>query len=172
MRQASRRKHHYIYKITRFDGKYYIGLHSTDNLDDGYFGSGKYLWNSIRKYGKEAHTKEIIEFLPDRNSLKIREAEIVNEECVRDSLCMNLKLGGEGGWDHITDNEGRRRGGITASHAIIDFVRSDEGREQSRQKMNRLHEDGIVKFDNFKGKKHSQETRDRISKAMKLKRAN
>jgi len=64
------KKFHYIYKITRNDGKYYIGLHSTDNIDDGYFGSGKRLRYSIRKHGKEAHTKEIIEFLPSREELK------------------------------------------------------------------------------------------------------
>lgn len=34
--RADERKFHYIYKITRFDGKYYIGMHSTDDLDDGY----------------------------------------------------------------------------------------------------------------------------------------
>lgn len=91
------KKFHYIYKITRFDGKYYIGLHSTDNLDDGYFGSGLKITRSIKKYGKDAHTKEIIEFLPNREDLKKREAEIVNEECISDPLCMNIALGGTGG---------------------------------------------------------------------------
>lgn len=104
MRQAERRKFHYIYKITRNDGsgKYYIGMHSTDDLEDDYFGSGKILWRSIKKYGKEVHSKEILEFLPSRAELRAREKELVSEEIVNDPLCMNLKLGGEGGWDHIT----------------------------------------------------------------------
>ena len=38
-RRVDQRKYHYIYKITRDDGKYYIGLHSTDDLDDGYLPS-------------------------------------------------------------------------------------------------------------------------------------
>lgn len=103
MKQAERRKFHYIYKITRTDGsgKYYIGMHSTDDLEDGYFGSGRLLWKSIKKHGREKHVKEILEFLPSRKELKERERVLVNEEIVNDPLCMNLKLGGEGGWDHL-----------------------------------------------------------------------
>ena len=103
-KRADQRKFHYIYKITRTDGsgKYYIGLHSTDDLDDGYFGSGTYLWHSINKHGKEKHSMEIIEFHESRTAVKLRERELVNEELLKDPLCMNKKLGGEGGWDHIT----------------------------------------------------------------------
>ena len=40
----SKYKYNFIYKITNLlSGKMYVGLHSTDNLDDGYFGSGVYL---------------------------------------------------------------------------------------------------------------------------------
>ena len=95
--RAKNRKFHYIYKITRFDGAYYIGMHSTDNLEDGYFGSGQRLWKSINYHGKDKHTKEILEFLPDRESLAAREKELVRRELLEDRLCMNLSLGGEGG---------------------------------------------------------------------------
>jgi hypothetical protein len=98
MKRADQRKHHYIYRIVRHDGKYYIGLHSTDDLDDGYFGSGKLLWRSIKKHGKDKHSKQIVEFLPSRALLKAREAEIVNEELLGDALCLNLKVGGDGGF--------------------------------------------------------------------------
>ena len=112
MTRADQRKFHYIYKITRNDGsgKYYIGMHSTDDLEDGYFGSGKVLWHSINRHGKEMHSKEILEFLPSRHDLKMRERELVNEEIVNDPLCMNLKLGGEGGWDHITPEQRAKAG--------------------------------------------------------------
>jgi len=92
-------KIHYIYKTTCIvTGKYYIGMHSTFNEDDSYIGSGKRLWYSIRKHGKENHVKEIVEYCLDRSSLKVREKEIVNEELLNDKMCMNLKLGGEGGF--------------------------------------------------------------------------
>lgn len=95
-RRAQDRTYHYIYKITRDDGKFYYGLHSTDNLDDGYFGSGMRLSRSIKKYGKDRHTKEIIEFLPSREAVKTREREIVNAELLKNEECMNLSLGGQG----------------------------------------------------------------------------
>lgn len=98
MQRADKRKYHYIYKITRFDGKYYIGMHSTSDLEDGYFGSGKLITRSIKKYGVDKHSKEILEFVSDRISLKEREKELITEEIVNDPLCMNLQLGGGGGF--------------------------------------------------------------------------
>lgn len=95
--RAENRKFHYIYKITRFDGLYYIGLHSTDNLEDGYFGSGTRLAKSLAYHGKEKHSKEILEFLPSRKAVKDREAELVSESTLKDPLCMNLCKGGQGG---------------------------------------------------------------------------
>jgi len=95
----SARKYHFIYKTTcTLNDKYYIGMHSTNKLDDGYLGSGKRLRYSIRKYGIENFKCEILEFLPDRVSLANKEREIVNEEMLKDSNCLNLKPGGFGGF--------------------------------------------------------------------------
>ena len=91
------KKIHYIYKTTcLISNRYYIGLHSTNNLDDGYMGSGKRLRYSIRKHGTENHIKEILEILPTREELVLREIEIVTKELVDDKSCMNLVLGGGG----------------------------------------------------------------------------
>jgi hypothetical protein len=96
------KKYHYIYRTTcQITGKFYIGMHSTDNLEDGYLGSGKILGYSIGKHGRENHKREIVEFVENREALKLREAEIVNEELLAHPLNINLKYGGEGGWDHI-----------------------------------------------------------------------
>jgi hypothetical protein len=46
--------------------KYYIGMHSTNDLNDGYVGSGKRLWFSINYHGKENHACEILEYCKDR----------------------------------------------------------------------------------------------------------
>ena len=93
-RRADQRKFHYIYKIIRDDGRYYIGMHSTDDIDDGYFGSGKKITRSVKKHGLEKHTKEILEFLPTREALRLREEQLVTEEVVNDPMCMNIATGG------------------------------------------------------------------------------
>tara|TARA_R110000868_G_scaffold76573_6_gene220174 strand:- start:8722 stop:9138 length:417 start_codon:yes stop_codon:yes gene_type:complete len=94
-----RKKLHFIYKITHTkSGKYYIGMHSTFNIDDGYMGSGKKIKESVNKYGEDKHTKEIIQYVDSRKSLVTLEAELVTEEIVSDKLCLNMKNGGHGGF--------------------------------------------------------------------------
>jgi len=45
---------HYNYITTNnINGKQYIGAHSTNNIDDGYLGSGLLITRAKKKYGKE-----------------------------------------------------------------------------------------------------------------------
>ena len=107
------KKYHFIYKTTCIKTwRFYIGMHSTDKLEDGYVGSGQRLWHSIRYHGIENHKMEILEFCQDRGSLSIREREIVNEDLLGNSNCMNLCLGGEIGF---TDDQ-RSKGAINANN--------------------------------------------------------
>lgn len=89
--------HHIIYKTTcTATGKWYIGVHSTDVLDDGYLGSGIRLTNSVRKHGRTAHVREVLEQLPTREAAIRREAELVTAETLVLPGCMNLRVGGQG----------------------------------------------------------------------------
>ena len=120
--------HHYIYKtVCIVNGKFYIGMHSTSNLDDNYIGSGKRLWYSINKHGRENHEREILEFLEDRNFLKIRERELVNEGLLQDPLCMNLIKGGEGGRGF---DKGTNKGFVTVKDELGNFfkIKKDDPR--------------------------------------------
>ena len=140
--------HHYIYKTTcKVTGRYYIGMHSTSNLEDDYIGSGKRLWNSIRKHGIENHEREILEFCSDRIALKTREAELINEELLNDKMCMNLKLGGEGGW--IVNKEWAAAGGRAAQKVIWtdEFKKriSDNTRKMNNERWKDIQNKNIAK---------------------------
>ena len=87
--------YHYFYRITNeINGKVYYGIHSTDNLDDGYMGSGKLIMNAVKKYGRENFTKDIIMFFDSRNKLSEYEKQFVNEKLINDPNCYNLIRGG------------------------------------------------------------------------------
>ena len=50
---------HFIYKTIHISGKYYIGRHSTKNINDGYLGSGRWV-KSIKE--KSNLSREILEY--------------------------------------------------------------------------------------------------------------
>lgn len=95
MKRASQKSFHFLYRtVCLVTGRWYIGIHSTDDMGDGYLGSGRQVSNSIRKHGKENHTREIIELCPSRAFLCEREECVVTHEMISDPLCMNLIKGG------------------------------------------------------------------------------
>lgn len=88
-------KYHYFYKITnKINNHYYYGVHNTDNLDDGYMGSGKRLKYAYEKYGIENFSKEILKFFETSKEAFQYESEIVTENLVRNEECYNLCVGG------------------------------------------------------------------------------
>lgn len=88
-------KYHYFYKITNnVNGNFYYGVHNTDDLDDGYMGSGKLLHAAYKKYGIENFTKEIIKFFDTVEEAFEYEHEIVNEDLVKNRNCYNVQVGG------------------------------------------------------------------------------
>jgi len=87
-----------IYKTTNLiDGKYYIGCHQTNNLDDGYLGSGKYLKRAIKKYGRENFKYEILHEVNTKEEMFDLEKLLVDKALVENTQTYNLKIGGSGG---------------------------------------------------------------------------
>jgi hypothetical protein len=178
MSRAEKRKYHYIYKtVCSITNKFYIGMHSTDDLEDGYKGSGTYLWKSIHKHGKENHVTTILEFFSSREELKNREAQIVNEELISDKRCMNICLGG-GGLDYLFAGkkgndaqkilrENDQEWNNKRSEAISVAIRSNTAAcEANTFRLKERHASGSFKYDTFTGKKHSEETKIKISKSI------
>lgn len=99
-------KYHFVYKTTNLiNGKWYIGKHSTSNLDDGYLGSSKHLKSAIKKYGKQNFKREIICFCDSEQDAYIKEAELVTMEVVKNPMTYNKMPGGEGKQKRFTDEE-------------------------------------------------------------------
>ena len=91
-------KKFYLYKITNLiNEKFYYGVHETENLEDGYMGSGKALRNAYEKYGIEHFKKEILEFFENKEEMYNREKEIVTNELIENPNCYNMVPGGSGG---------------------------------------------------------------------------
>ncbi len=86
----------YIYKITctegSFKNKFYIGQHTTKNLNDGYKGSGKLLGDYLKKY-PNSYIKEIICFCKSKEELNSIEYEMIHP-VKNDPMCLNLIEGG------------------------------------------------------------------------------
>jgi hypothetical protein len=76
---------HFIYKTIHKNGKYYIGRHSTDNIDDGYIGSGK--WPLSIK-DKTSLTREILEYAESFAEVKELERKYLAENFGKPN-CMN-----------------------------------------------------------------------------------
>lgn len=89
--------YHFIYKITNLvNSKFYYGIHTTDDLEDGYMGSGKLLKVAIKKYGISNFQREVLFMFDSRKEALAKEREIVNSDLLCDALCYNLVVGGAG----------------------------------------------------------------------------
>jgi hypothetical protein len=175
------RKYHFIYKTTcSLTGKYYIGMHSTDNLEDGYLGSGKRLRYSVRKYGTENHTREILEFCSAREELASREAEIVNLNEIAKEECMNLNPGGEGGWGcvgiypYAFNKEAATKFALAGNEGLRLKLKNDPEFKRKFQNIGKTSYLKSIKNGNcplipgWSGKKHTEETKLKMSVKAKL----
>lgn len=86
---------YYFYKITNLiNNKYYYGVHSTNNLNDGYLGSGVAIKRACKKYGKKNFSKEILYYFNNKEEMYSFEKEFVNEKLIQDPMCYNMTIGG------------------------------------------------------------------------------
>lgn len=148
-------------------------MHSTSNLNDNYMGSGKRITESIKLYGIENHKKEILEFLNDLKSLKKREKDIVNRNLLNDIKCLNINIGGSGSWHASNQNSNLQRLKGAKGNFKMKFLFENDIEwkiKRSNKISNSLkecYENGTrpKKHVDWTGRKHKQETKDKISKA-------
>ena len=88
-------KHYLIYQIrNKLNGMIYVGQHQTENIDDGYMGSGILITRAIEKYGLENFEKTILFECKSEAEMNAKEAEIVNEDFIARDDVYNIAIGG------------------------------------------------------------------------------
>jgi hypothetical protein len=91
-------KYHIVYKTTNtINNKIYVGIHSTNNLEDSYLGSGWVLKDAIKKYGRDKFNRELLYVYTTRKEAIKMESIIVDKEFIKRKDTYNLALGGMGG---------------------------------------------------------------------------
>lgn len=133
---------YYVYKTTNIENqKIYIGVHKSKDIEnDSYIGSGYILKKSITKYGKESFKREILFEFDTPEEAFAKEREIVNEEFILREDVYNMVLGGHGGQ-------------ITLINPFFGKTHSDETKK--------------LLSDMNKGKKLTEETKQKISKSLR-----
>jgi group I intron endonuclease len=164
------KKYHFIYKTTcLINEMFYIGMHSTSNLKDGYLGSGKRLKRSIKKYGVENFKFEILEYCDTRDILIEREKEIVNKDLLNNKLCLNLMIGGRGGFiSHEQQKNRSRLGGLASvKNRKLDTKLANDHKNRWISIVKKYHQSGVHDYATFKGRKHSDITKLKMSNVKK-----
>ena len=88
-------RYHFVYKITNnVNSKIYVGVHSTNNINDGYMGSGKIFRNAFQKYGRESFSREILGFFYTRQAAYSEEERIVDSDFIKREDTYNIVIGG------------------------------------------------------------------------------
>ena len=157
--------HYLIYKITNnLNGKIYIGKHKTEDLNDGYMGSGTAIRKAIQKHGIENFSKEILFDVYGEDLMNFLEEVIVDENFVNRKDTYNIALGGQGGVLEQSEETKRKISESIMGHAVS---------EETRRKLSKAHKGksyGPISEDHKRklleaniGRHHSEETRKKIS---------
>lgn len=170
-----------IYKITNLiDNSIYIGKHKTKDKNDSYFGSGVLLKCAIEKYGIENFKKEIIFECKSEDEMNELESNIVDEVFVSRLDTYNVALGGKGGYEYINSNylngnsvnrskEHMSKMGKCSMKKFWTKYENDENfkKEMDSKTLNNFSLYVKLHGNPFKGKKHTNETKIKMSKSHK-----
>lgn len=174
------KKFFYIYKITlikgSFAGYYYFGQHRTNNLNDGYAGSGRILLNYYEKYGKiegVTYVKEIIKFFDTLEELNQGEIDLIGDKYKTDEYCLNLRAGGNqnGFSDEVRErisknHKGGRPKGFTFNQNKDAKLKIGKAKKNIKQSCEHIQKRIQSKIDSGNSK-HSEETKQKISNSKK-----
>ena len=144
--------------VNLINGHYYYGVRTLLREGDPYLGSGLRLQDAIKKYGKENFVREdLMEFSTFEEALKW-EKETITPEMIISEKCYNLKGGGAGG--SLPWTEEKR-----------EYHKENGSYKKTEEVKTRMSESAIERFKTepgtFKGRSHSKESREKMSKLRK-----
>ena len=157
-------KHNTVYKIiNQNSGKFYIGIHATDNIDDGYMGSGTAINRAYKKYEPKNFIKQILFDFDNQDDMIAMEELLVDGVMINQKDCYNMKTGGDFG-RHSEESK------IKMSMIHTGKIITKETREKLRiANIGRKHTKGAKQkiSEMTKGKIVSKETKQKLSNALK-----
>jgi group I intron endonuclease len=146
----------YIYKVTNLiNGKIYIGQQLNPKRKS-YMGSGILIKNAINKYGRKNFIKEIIEYCTTKESMNEKEKYWINK-----LNSNNLNIG------YNIDKGGGR---TLEEDYVIKMSQKLKGRkisEEAKINISKNHADVSGENNPMWGKTHTDESKDKIIKAIK-----
>ena len=146
---------HFIYKTTHISAKYYIGRHSTKNINDGYFGSGRWV-KSIKD--KSNLSRQIIEYCDNDKELIEKETFLI-EQNISNPLCMNWNDKGIGWSSRFNPSR------LNPSRLAGDKnpMKNEEVRKKVSDSIKKGYAEGRIP--SFLGKKHTEEAKEKNRQA-------
>jgi hypothetical protein len=148
--------HYILYKtINLINGKEYTGIHQTDELNDGYLGSGKLLLQAIKKHGRQNFKRVILEQFDTVEQMVQKEIEIVTEEYCKREDTYNIMPGGKWG--------SQKRNGLTfkgKTHTEETKKRisiASSGKTHNKETRKKLSENNFARRDPERQRKHAVE---------------
>jgi len=132
----------------------------------------------FNKYGKGNHKVEILEFVDTREELKKREEEVINLNEIGKVDCMNLCVGGQGGFisldgakkgQEVTVSILKEKHGANFRKILCDIFHKTMSSDEKKEWIEKIKV-GQVECDHitFKDKVHSVETKKKMSAKAKL----
>ncbi len=123
----------FVYQtICEVNGKSYVGIHKTDNINDGYIGCGIFGKNdakkhllfhrAVRKYGYASFKRHILSFYDTYDEAKDEEKYIVNKDWVNLKTNYNTALGGRGSTTTWMCDEDKTKWKSNVSDAVIRWM--------------------------------------------------
>jgi group I intron endonuclease len=162
---------HFVYITTNLiNKKQYIGDHSTNNLNDGYLGSGLLINKALKKYNKKNFKRKILEFFSSKEEAFYSQEKYIKKYDTLTPNGYNISPTGGHNVKGCISEETKQK--ISESNKGKHFYSGMYGKNLSKEakekiskfrkgrKLTEKHKINISKGN--KGRKHSEETKNKI----------